>query len=124
MVIPTYNRMLKEFEAPFSTGSKDSTLEPESSSEITLPDPFLPEYEQSNAAQAFGTAYEEFFRPAYGPSLFGALDADRILRNGSKSPTRSTTPCERRSRQTPQPQYAPGASCSCASPRTAEVLTG
>ena len=77
MVIPTYNRTLKEFEAPFSTGSKDSTLELESSSEVTLPDPFWPEYEQRNAAQAFGTAYEEFFRAAYGPSLFGALDADR-----------------------------------------------
>jgi len=46
MVIPTYNRTLKEFEAPFSTGSKDSTLELESSSEVTLPDPFWPEYEQ------------------------------------------------------------------------------
>jgi salicylate 1-O-methyltransferase len=77
MVIPTYNRTLKEFEAPFSTGSEDSPLELESSSEVALPDPFWPEYEQSGDARAFGTAYEEFFRAAYGPSLFGVLDADR-----------------------------------------------
>lgn len=42
-----------------------------------MPDPFWPEYEQSGDAQAFGTAYAGFFRAAYGPSLFGALEADR-----------------------------------------------
>jgi len=77
MVIPTYNRTLKEFEEPFSAGSRDSSLELESSSEVALPDPFWPDYEQSSDAKAFGTAYEEFFRAAYGPSLFGTLDADR-----------------------------------------------
>jgi hypothetical protein len=77
MVIPTYNRTLKEFEAPFSAGQEDGPLELESSSEVTLPDPFWPEYEQSGDGRTFGTAYEEFFRAAYGPSLFGALDADR-----------------------------------------------
>jgi hypothetical protein len=106
MVILTYNRTLKEFEAPFSAGSEGSPLELESSSEVARPDPFWPEHEQSGDAQTFGAAYEEFFRAAYGPSLFGALDADRSPKNGSKSPTRSTTPCGRRSRQTPQPQYA------------------
>jgi hypothetical protein len=77
MVIPTYKRTLKEFEAPFSSGQKDSPLELESSSEIVLPDPFWPEYEQSGDAKAFAANYEEFFRAAYGPSLFRALDADR-----------------------------------------------
>jgi hypothetical protein len=77
MVIPTHNRTLKEFEAPFSAGSEGSPLELESSSEVAPPDPFWPEYEQSGDAQTFGAAYEEFFRAAYGPSLFGALDADR-----------------------------------------------
>ena len=77
MVIPTYNRTLKEFEAPFSAGQKESSLELESSSEVVLPDPFWPEYEQSGDARAFADDYEEFFRAAYGPSLFGALDADR-----------------------------------------------
>jgi S-adenosylmethionine-dependent carboxyl methyltransferase len=77
MVIPTYNRMLKEFEAPFSANPEDNPLQLESSSEVALPDPFWPEYEESHDARAFGTAYEEFFRAAYGPSLFGALDADR-----------------------------------------------
>jgi hypothetical protein len=77
MVIPTYNRTLQEFEAPFSPGQKDSPLELESSSEVVLPDPFWPEYEQSGDARAFAADYEGFFRAAYGPSLFGALDADR-----------------------------------------------
>ena len=77
MFIPTYNRTLKEFEAPFSSGQKDSPLELESSSEVVLPDPFWPEYEQSGDAKAFAAGYEEFFQAAYEPSLFGALDADR-----------------------------------------------
>jgi len=77
MVIPTYNRTLKEFEAPFSASQKDSPLELESSSEVVLPDPFWSEYEQSGAAKAFAADYEEFFRAAFGPSLFGSLDADR-----------------------------------------------
>src|SRR5215203_2115707 len=47
MVIPTYNRTLKEFEAPFSASQKESPLELESSSEVVLPDPFWSEYEQS-----------------------------------------------------------------------------
>jgi hypothetical protein len=77
MVIPTYNRSLKEFEALFSAGAENSLVKLESSSEVALPDPFWPEYEQSGDARAFGVAYEEFFRAAYGPSLFGELDADR-----------------------------------------------
>ena len=77
MVIPTYNRTLEEFEAPFSAGPAANVLELESSSEVVLPDPFWPEYQKSGDARAFGSAYEEFFRAAYGPSLFGALDADR-----------------------------------------------
>jgi hypothetical protein len=39
-VIPTYNRTLKEFEAPFSAGSEGSPLEFESSSEVA-PGPIL-----------------------------------------------------------------------------------
>jgi hypothetical protein len=84
MVIPTYNRTLEEFEAPFSGVSAAGVLELESSSEITLPDPFWPECEQSGDAQAFGTDYAEFFRAAYGPSLFGALDADRSPQESKK----------------------------------------
>ena len=42
-----------------------------------MPDPFWPEYEKSGDARAFASDYIEFFRAAFGPSLFGALDADR-----------------------------------------------
>jgi hypothetical protein len=84
MVVPTYNRTLKEFEAPFSGNPAAGVLELESSSEVALPDPFWPEYERSGDAKAFGTAYAEFFRAAYGPSLFGALDADRTSEERTK----------------------------------------
>ena len=77
MVVPTYNRTLEEFRAPFSGGSAAGVLELESSSEVALPDPFWPEYEKSGDARAFASDYIEFFRAAFGPSLFGALDADR-----------------------------------------------
>ena len=59
-------------------------LELESSSEVVLPDPFWPEYEQSGDAKTFGADYAEFFRAAYGPSLFGALDADRTSQEREK----------------------------------------
>ena len=84
MVIPTYNRTLKEFEAPFSGGPAAGVLELESSSEVILPDPFWPEYEQSGDARAFGAAYAGFFRAAYGPSLFGELDAERTSEEQTK----------------------------------------
>lgn len=77
MVVPTYNRTLEEFRAPFSSDSAAGVLELESSSEVVLPDPFWPEYEKSGDARAFANDYAEFFRAAFGPSLFGALDADR-----------------------------------------------
>ena len=84
MVIPTYNRTLEEFEAPFSGLSVASVLELESSSEISLPDPFWPEYEHSRDARAFGADYAGFFRAAFGPSLFAALDTDRSSQERNK----------------------------------------
>lgn len=124
MVVPTYNRTLEEFEAPFSGGSAAGVLELESSTEVVLPDPFWPEYEQSGDARAFGTDYAEFFRAAFGPSLFGALDAARTPKNGRRPPRHSTSACGRKSRQIPPQQHAPGAWHSCSSPKrqTAEVL--
>jgi hypothetical protein len=40
MVVPTYNRTPKEFEAPFSGGPAAEVLELKSSSEVVLPNPF------------------------------------------------------------------------------------
>ena len=40
MVVPTYNRTPKEFEAPFSGGPVAEVLELKSSSEVVLPNPF------------------------------------------------------------------------------------
>jgi hypothetical protein len=77
MVIPTYNRTLEEFKAPFSDGPATSVLELESASEVVLDDPFWRDYQQSGDAEAFAVAYADFFRAAYGPSIFGALDSER-----------------------------------------------
>jgi hypothetical protein len=65
MVIPTYNRTLKEFEAPFAASQMERSLDLESSSEVVLPDPFWPEYEQSGDTETFAADYEEFFRAAF-----------------------------------------------------------
>jgi hypothetical protein len=40
-----------------SAGQEDSPLDLESSSEVVLPDPFWPEYEQSGDANAFAADY-------------------------------------------------------------------
>lgn len=77
MMIPTYNRTLEEFKAPFAEGLAAGVLELESASEVVLDDPFWREYQRSGDAAAFAVAYADFFRAAYGPSLFGALDSKR-----------------------------------------------
>ena len=51
MGVPTYNRTLEEFEAPFSEGSEDHVLELESSSEVALPDPFWPRVREKRRCQ-------------------------------------------------------------------------
>ena len=117
MVIPTYNRTLKEFEAPFSAGSEDSPLELESSSEVALPDPFWPEYEQSSDAEAFATAYKEFFRAAYGPSLFGALDADRTPQEQEQKADAFYDSLWKKISADPVTAVCNWRVCSCSSPR-------
>jgi hypothetical protein len=78
MVIPTYNRTLAEFKAPFAEGLIGN-LELESSSMVVLDDPIWRDYLRSGDATTFAATYADFFRAAYGPSLFGALDATRTL---------------------------------------------
>jgi len=77
MVIPTYNRTLEEFKAPFAEGPFAGSLELESASEVVLDDPLWSEYQQSGDTEAFAHSYADFFRAAFGPSLFGALDSER-----------------------------------------------
>lgn len=77
MVIPTYNRTLEEFKAPFAQGTSAGVLELESASEVVLDDPLWTEYQQSGDAEAYAHSYADFFRAAFGPSIFGALDPER-----------------------------------------------
>ncbi len=74
MVIPTYNRTLAEFTAPFSQNDMAGVLELESASKVALDDPYWNAFQKDGDAAAFANSYTDFFRAAYGPSLFGALD--------------------------------------------------
>lgn len=77
MVIPTYNRTLAEFQAPFLPGARMGDLELEHASLVALDDPFWDAYQQDGDAARYANAYAGFFEAAYGPSLFGVLDSDR-----------------------------------------------
>lgn len=72
MVIPTYYRTRKEFEAPFTADSPFELLE---STPTVLADPFWPAYEQTHDAQAFAASYTAFFRAFSEPCLFGEVES-------------------------------------------------
>ena len=72
MVIPTYYRTGKEFEAPFTGDAPFELLE---SSPTVLADPFWPSFEQTHDAQAFAASYTAFFRAFSEPCLFGGLNS-------------------------------------------------
>ena len=77
MVIPTYNRTPAEFRAPFADGPATSDLQLISAEEAVLDDPFWATYQSTRDVTAFAAAEVAFFRAAFGPSLFGALDPHR-----------------------------------------------
>lgn len=73
MNVPTWNRTLADFRAPFDDGSA-SPLALEESELRSLPDPYLAAFRTSGDADAFGDAVSAFLRAFTEPSLFGALD--------------------------------------------------
>ncbi|MGH9269641.1 MAG: hypothetical protein ACRDZ2_00020 [Ilumatobacteraceae bacterium] len=77
MVIPTYNRTLAEFRAPFTDGQAPPELQLLSADEVTLDDPFWAAFAANHDAKAFADAEVDFFQAAFGPSLFEALDQRR-----------------------------------------------
>ncbi|MGF1471107.1 MAG: hypothetical protein ACFB50_05095 [Rubrobacteraceae bacterium] len=77
MVIPTYNRTLEEYEAPFSEAGIADDLELESASVAALEDPFWAEYQQNGDLGAYADSYADFFQAAGGSSLLAALDEGR-----------------------------------------------
>lgn len=75
MTIPTWNRTLADFAAPFDDDAGiTASLELAEHSLQILADPFIAHYEQSNDAQAFADAITGFLRAFTEPSLFGSLD--------------------------------------------------
>ncbi len=82
MTIPTWNRTLGDFAAPFSDDREVAqALELAEHSLQVLADPFIAQYEQSNDAQAFAEAITGFLRAFTEPSLFGTLDRPPAERN-------------------------------------------
>lgn len=72
MNVPTWNRTLAEFRAPFDDPRLGLTLE---ESELrSLPDPYLAAYRDSGDAAAFGDSVSGFLRAFTAPSLFDGLD--------------------------------------------------
>jgi hypothetical protein len=74
MTIPTWNRTLTEFVAPFTADAEIAdTLALEEQGVDILGDPFMAEYQRSGDAEAFADAITAFLRGFTEPSLFGAL---------------------------------------------------
>jgi hypothetical protein len=71
MSVPTWNRTLAEFTAPFEGGGLGLTL---LESELDFaPDAYLAAYREDHDAQKFGAAVSGFLRAFTEPSLFGGL---------------------------------------------------
>jgi hypothetical protein len=72
MNVPTWNRTLAEFRAPFADPALGLTLE---ESELrSLPDQYLAAYRSTGDAPAFGNAVSSFLRAFTEPSLLDGLD--------------------------------------------------
>jgi hypothetical protein len=75
MTVPTWNRTLAEFTAPFAPGGRASEagLELLEHSLAALPDQYLPQFRASGDAGAFADAVAGFLRAFTEPSLFETL---------------------------------------------------
>jgi len=77
MTIPTWNRTLAEFTAPFQSGELDGTLELRRSTLRSLPDPYLEAYKRDGDLDAYVASVADFFRAAFEESLMASLDPQR-----------------------------------------------
>ncbi|WP_432058439.1 hypothetical protein [Streptomyces sp. bgisy022] len=77
MTIPTWNRTAEEFLAPLGADPLAEVLRLEEHELVALPDPHLERYEETGDASAFAEGVTQFFRAAFEPSLFSALDPER-----------------------------------------------
>ncbi|HXY94690.1 MAG TPA: SAM-dependent methyltransferase [Acidimicrobiia bacterium] len=76
MTVPTWNRTLAEFAAPFAPdgAATEAGLALVEQSLVVLPDQYLPAYRASHDADAFADEVTGFLRAFTEPSLFETLD--------------------------------------------------
>lgn len=77
MTIPTWNRTLAEFVAPFEAGDFAGTLELRRSDLRWLPDPYFEAYRRDDDLDAYVESVADFFRAAFEESLLACLDPTR-----------------------------------------------
>jgi hypothetical protein len=77
MTIPTWNRTLAEFTAPFESRELDGILELRRSTMRSLPDPYLEAYRSDGDLDAYVESVADFFRAAFEESLMASLDPGR-----------------------------------------------
>jgi hypothetical protein len=76
MVIPTYNRMAREYLQPFESDTAGG-LRLERQELAILPDPIWAAFQSSRQADVFAAAYVDFFKAAFGPSIFAIIETSR-----------------------------------------------
>jgi hypothetical protein len=77
MTIPTWNRTVAEFLAPFDSRAHTDGLDLRRHTFCTLPDPYMSAYKQNGDLDRYSTAVADFFRAAFEPSLWAQLDPNR-----------------------------------------------
>jgi len=77
MTIPTWNRTVAEFTAPFTSGELGGRLELLLAELHSLPDPYLTTFERDGDLDGYVSSVVGSFRAAFEQSLWAALDSDR-----------------------------------------------
>jgi hypothetical protein len=77
MTIPTWNRTLSEFTAPFESGELAGTLELRRSALRSLPDAYFEAYRRDGGLDRYVESVADFFRAAFEESLLASLDPSR-----------------------------------------------
>jgi SAM dependent carboxyl methyltransferase len=79
MTIPTWNRTMAEFVAPFTEGRVAGRLEVRRSEMRSLDDPYFAGFSKDGDLGRYQDAVSGFFRAAFEESLWTALDQDRDI---------------------------------------------
>lgn len=77
MTIPTWNRTLAEFVAPFDDPRLRARMDLRRAELRSAPDPYFLAYQRDGELDSYVDAVVRSFRAAFGESLWAALDSDR-----------------------------------------------